>query len=174
MKRIVYLILTLCLLLCGCSWMDGEYHSVTPHAGEGIQQTREGIAVSSYLQMRESLLELVNAGTTEAVFYTTEINPEMVEQYMNTAITHLRKNTAIGAYALQEITYEVGTQAEHCAVAVDIDYIHGRPEILRIKKAADVERLKSWIDEALNNCSNMLVVRVDQYEDLDLVQYVQD
>ena len=174
MKKLISLALALSLLLCGCGWMDGEYHSVTPHADEGVQQSLNGITVSSYMQLRDALLELVNAGSTEAVFYIADINPEMVEQYMNTAITHLQKNTAIGAYALREITYEVGTQAEHYAVAVDVDYVHGRQEILRIKKAQNMKYLKSRVDEALNACSNNLVVRVDQYEELDLVQYVQD
>lgn len=174
MKKIICLLITLCFLLSGCSWMDGEYHSVTPHAGDGIQPSQDGIAVSSYLQLREALLEMVNTGTTEAVFYITEINQEMIDQYMNTAITYLQKSTAIGAYALREITYEVGTQAEHQAVAVDAVYVHGRQEILRIKKAQDMKRLKSLINEALRNCSGSLVMMVEQYEELDLVQYAQD
>lgn len=174
MKKIISMALVLSLILCGCSWMDGEYHSVTPHAGEGVPQSQDGIVVSSYLQLRDALLEMVNAGTTDAIFYLTEINMEMVDQYMNTAITHLFKNTAIGAYALREITYEVGTQAEHFAVAVDIDYVHGRQDILRVKKAADMAGLKTRVHEALNYCSNTLVVKVDQYEDIDLIQYVQD
>lgn len=174
MKKIICLALILCMTLCGCSWMEGEYHSVTPHAGEGIPQSQDGIVVTSYLQIREALQEMVNAGATEAVLYATQINTEMVEQYMQTAVTHLHKNTAIGAYALREITYEIGTQAEHYAVAVDIDYVHGRQEIMRIKSAPDMKRLKNRVNEALNTCSNTLVVKVDQYEELDLVQYVQD
>ena len=31
MKRLAAITLALCLLLTGCSWMDGNYHSVTPH-----------------------------------------------------------------------------------------------------------------------------------------------
>jgi hypothetical protein len=88
--------------------MEGEYHSVTPHAGEGIPQPQDGIVVTSYLQIREALQEMVNAGATEVVLYATQINTEMVEQYMQTAVTHLHKNTAIGAYALDDITYESG------------------------------------------------------------------
>lgn len=174
MKRIMCLLLLLCLLLSGCSWMDGEYHSVTPHAEEGIPQSQDGIIVSSYLQLREAMLEMVNAGTTEAVFYITQIDPEMVDQYMYTAISHLLKSTAIGSYALRDITYEVGMQADYHAVAVDMEYVHGRQEILRIKRAQDMKRLKSLIAEALSNCSGTLVVKVDRYEELDIVQYAQD
>ena len=31
MKRLPILFLALCLLFTGCGWMDGSYHSVTPH-----------------------------------------------------------------------------------------------------------------------------------------------
>ena len=174
MKKIICLLIALCFLLGGCSWMDGEYHSVTPHAVEGVPQSQDGIVVSSYLQIRQALQNMVAAGTTEAVFYTMDVNPEMVEQYMNTAVTYLHKNTALGAYALRQISFEVGTLAEHYAVAVDIDYVHGRQEILRIKKAEDVKSLKNRVNEALNTCSSTLVVMVDQYEEVDLIQYVQD
>ena len=174
MRKLWILLCALCLLLTGCSWMDGEYHSVTPHAGEGTQHVKDGITVSSYLQLREALYEVVKTGTTEATFFITEMNTDMVEQYMNTAITHILKNTAIGSYAVREVTFELGTQAEYYAVAVKVDYVHGRQEILRIKTATDVKNLKSRVNEALNNCSNMLVVYVDRYEDLDLAQYVQD
>lgn len=174
MKKFLMLIGVLCILLTGCSWMDGEYHSVTPHAEEGTQQFQEGVTVSSYLDLREALYEIVNAGTTDAVFYVTQMNTEMVEQNMNAAIRHILTNTAIGSYSVREITFEVGTQAEYCAVAVDVNYVHGRHEILRIKTAPDMTLLKRRVDEALNNCSNAVVVRVARYEDLDLVQYVQD
>lgn len=174
MKKMWILLCVLCLLLTGCSWMDGEYHSVTPHADEGSQYVKEGITVSSYLQLREALYEVMNTGTTEATFFITQMNAEMVERYMNAATTHILKNTAIGSYAVRDVSFEIGSQAEYNAVAVKVDYVHGRQEILRIKTAADVKGLKSRINEALFTCSNTLVVMVDQYEEVDLVQYVQD
>ena len=174
MKKMLMLCIALSIILTGCSWMDGQYHSVVPHAEAGMPQVKDGIAVSSYLQLRDALLSVVSTGTTEATFYITDANAETVEKYMRTAITHIYKNTAIGAYAVKEITYESGTQADYRAVAVDIAYAHGRQEILRVKKVQDMDTLKKHVCNALSNFSDSTVIMVDQYKNLDLVQFVQD
>lgn len=174
MKRIISLVLALCLLLCGCSWMDGEYHSVTPHAYEGKLQPQDITTVTGYNELRDALVGMASEGVTEGTFYIVDVAPEQIDQYMNTAIMHVFQSSAIGAYAVEEITYEAGTFAEHDAIAVDITYLHGRQEILRIKKARDMEALKAVIGNALNSCEPSVVVKVDDYNTLDVIQFVQD
>ena len=174
MKRILPILLIMSLLLSGCTWLDGEYHSVTPHQIEGSPQIQDGITVSSYNELRDCLVNMVSAGTMEATLHIQNILPEDLGQYMNMAIMHVCHSNAIGAYAVQEITYEVGTVADYEAVAVDITYQHGRQEILRIKKVDDVTGLKSQIINALLNFTPGTVVKVDYYTQLDVVQFVQD
>lgn len=164
----------ICLLLTGCSWLDGEYHSVTPHAANDPMQSQDGLVVRTYLELRKALVDMVAAGSTENTIFLVDMDMSMVDQYMNTAILHVRKNDAIGAYAVDNIQYEVGTVASLDAVAIDISYIHGRQEILRIKRVQTVNSMKKLIMAALDSCASDIVIRVAEYEPMDLVQFVQD
>jgi len=174
MKRIIVLLLALCLLLSGCSWLDGEYHSVTPHARDESQQIQEGVIIENYFDLRNALVDMVAAGATENTFYLVDIDQSSVTQYMSTAIMHVQRSTALGAYAVEEITYESGIVAGREAIAVDISYIHGRQEIMRIKKVQTMNSAKKLIIAAVNACNSDVVIQVADYEALDIVQFIQD
>lgn len=174
MKRILFLMLTLSLLLTGCTLLDGEYHSVTPHAVDNSSQVLEGTTVSSYMELRDALVQMVLAGSTENTLYLFDIPAEELNRYMHTAIMHVQTATAVGAYAVEEIQYEAGAIGGREAVVIDISYLHGRQEIMRIKKVQTMNSMKVLIDAALNACDANVVIQVSQYDNLDVVQYVQD
>lgn len=174
MKKILFPILLLALLLSGCSWLDGEYHSVKPHASDGTKLSEDAVTVSSYLELRDALVEMVTSGREKSTIYISGFAPEDVDQYMNTAIMHVRQNSAIGAYAVDTITYESGTGAGSAAIAVDVAYLHGRQEILRIKNVTNMDGVKALLGFAVNNCDASAVIKVSRYEDLDVELFVQE
>lgn len=175
MRKIIISILLLALLLTGCgNWMDGEYHSVKPHASEGKKLSDDVISVSGYNELRDALVEMVESGRQNSTIYITGFSLEEVDQYMNTAIMHVFQNSAIGAYAVDEITFESGTSGGVAAIAVDVTYIHSRQEILRIKHARDLTYLKSIIATALKNCDSSVVIKVNDYIGFDVQQYVKE
>ena len=56
MKRnLILLAAMLCLLLCGCGWMDGSYLSITPHQGQNATVQVKDRSASNYLQLRQAL-----------------------------------------------------------------------------------------------------------------------
>lgn len=174
MKKCVIVIVMLSLLLGGCSWMDGEYHSVKPHAAQDTAIPPSGVVVSGFNELQEALVKMVTSGITESTFYVTGFDSEHVDQYMNTAIMHVFQNSAVGAYAVEKINYEFGTRGGRSAIAVDVSYIHGRQEILRIKKTENMDGLKRILEFSLNSCDANMVAKVSNYEQMDLTQYVQD
>lgn len=175
MKKILVPILLLAFLLTGCSaWLDGEYHSVKPHASDGTKLSDDVVTVSGYSELRDALVDMVTSGRQQSTFYITGFDLEDVDRYMNTAITHIFQNTAVGAYAVDEINYDSGTSGGISAIAVDVSYIHGRQEILRIKKASDMKAVKALIAGALRSCEASVVIQVNDYEDMDAALYVQD
>ena len=174
MKKIIIPVLLLAFLLSGCSSvMDGEYHSVKPHASDGAKLSDDVVTVADYIQLRDALVEMVATGKQQSTIYITGFSLEDVDQYMHTAIMHVCQSTAIGAYAVEEINYDSGTKGGAAAIAVEVTYLHGRSEILRIKKAADIDKARNYIETALRNCDSSVVIQVDDYVGMDVEQVVQ-
>lgn len=172
---IVLLILTLCILLCGCNlWLDGSYYSAKPHLEEYAKPGNEAVEVNSYTELQEALALLVEDGGQDGVLYTTEIAPENLSGYMDIAIRNIKQHNAIGAYAVDEIGYEIGTNIGKQAIAINVAYNHNRSEILRIKQTKTMEEATKVITAALDNFEPGIVLKVDQYSTVDFTQLVQD
>ncbi len=168
--------LLLCIaLLCGCSyWMNGVYSNMTPNHSSQEGQTEDVIVVSSDETVRSALVSLVEAGEQKALLYATGLSEVMMEYHMDNAITYLKTRNALGAYAIKEVSYEIGSHMGSPAISVDITYEHNRAEILRIKKATNMDDVLHLLRLALEDFQTDLVVRVARYNNRDLVQYAQD
>lgn len=171
----IAVILLLCLLLGGCAfWMEGDYLSVTPHQ-ERISQARdEVVLVSNIAEIQIVLEDLIESGVDSGIITPTVLSPGALHYYVDTMIDNIMKNHPVADYAVEEITYEIGTNNNKTAIAFHIDYLYGRSEILRIKQTKSMSEAENVIYSALSNCEPSLVMRVNKYKDTDLVQLVQD
>lgn len=177
MKRsaLVLLIFVLCFLICGCNqWMDGDYLSVKPHQEQDSKPENESSEVSTYLELRDALSSLIADGMQKGIIYITGFEEGAVNSYMEKAIRYVVEDTPIGAYAVDTIRYELGTNSGKQAAAVEISYIHSRPEILRIKSARDMDDAFAVITKALEKCEASVVLHVKSFADKDFTQMVQD
>lgn len=175
MKRYtVCLAAALCLLLGGCSWMDGSYVSVKPHQQQ-VNPVQDGVvSVSNYYQLRDAMTELVEGGYEKAVIRAGSFDQNRLPKSMENVVHYIREILPLGAYAVDGISYEIGTVGGEPAVSVTISYIHGRSEIRNIQNAQNVDEAKRIIDDALKQCNEEVVLRVESYSESDLTQYVQD
>ena len=172
MKKFILLILCMALLLSGCTWMDGEYHSVTPHSSTGVKLSDDVVTVTNYNDVRDALVKMVTSGKQQSTFYISGFSLEAVDQYMNTAIMHVFQVSAVGAYAVDEIKYEAGNSGGKAAIAVNITYNHGRQEILQIRSVGNMTDATALIAHALKNHESTMVIKVKAYEELDIQQFV--
>lgn len=174
-KGFVAGLLALCLLLAGCdNWMNGSYISVTPHSDENNQPQQDVVSVSSYLELRTALADLVESGTESCVISIADMDRIQAESQMNMAVRYAKNQNPIGAYAVEDITYEFGTNAGQQAIAVNITYSHGKSELLRIKRYGTMEDALGAITTALEKCESDLILRIDNFENTDFTQYLQD
>lgn len=175
MKRIIVILVSLCVLLCGCSsWTDGFYVSVKPHTTQQQQTNQQIREVENYTQLRTALIEMVEAGTETAVISVEKMTQSSVQNNMELAIRYVTTRNPVGAYAVDTITYEMGMSSGKPALAITATYIHNRAEIRAIKKAADMDTAKNAIYQALDDCDESLVLRISQYSQLDFAQLVKD
>jgi len=177
MKKIGSIILATALLLCfsGCGlWMNGSYRSEIPHREDSNAGTHLSTEVSSYSQLCDTLLQMISNGTQSEVIYFVNMDSNQMKFHMPRAIEEVTQKTPLGAYAVESINFESGKNTGKNAVEVSISYIHGRSEILRIRKAESADDVYKIIDSALNNCDVSATIYVNDYEAFDATQYVQD
>lgn len=173
-RRIIFLAGVLSLLLCGCSWMDGSYLSIMPHQEQSSGIQTKDREASNYLQLRNVLEEMVNSGTENAVINVANYREDLVDEGIANAVIYATDRYPLGAYAVDEITYEIGSGGGQPAISVNISYIHGRSEIRKIVEVENMSAVQEKITGALDNCSDSVVVWVKSYEASDLVQIVED
>lgn len=176
MKKILMVcLLGLMLCLGGCfSWMDGEYSKVTPYRGQTSQEDQQMLCASSYTELRDALVEMAEASRETALIAVPELEQDRVGYYMDQAKRHVMEKNPIGAYAVEDIAYELGTSSGQPALAVSITFNHNRAEIRRIKECNGMEAASNYIAIALNNCDAGVILLVDNFEETDFAQQVQD
>jgi len=175
MKRyILCLFLAVSIVLGGCGWLDGSYVSVTPHQQQTMDGESREVEAANYLQLRTVLEDMVCVGMENQVVHVREFDPEKLESSLDMAVRYVKSTYPLGAYAVDEITCEVGTSGGVPAVAVQINYLHDRAEIQRIHRVSGMEGVEQWIVDALVQCDTTLVMLIENYEPTDISQLVED
>lgn len=172
--RMVTLLCIICMLFSGCTWMNDSYLSITPHQGQTSAIQAKDRSASNYLQLRTVLEEMINSGVENAVINVAAYRQELVEEAIANAVLYVKERYPLGAYAIDDISYEIGTGGGQPAISVSISYIHGRSEIRKVEDVADMAAVQERIEWALESCSDSIVTSVKQYKEVDLVQLVED
>ena len=173
-RRILYLTVFLCLLLTGCSWFDGSYVHVTPHREQGSSSQGEAVSASNYSQLLSVLEGMVSSGTESGVINVANYDRDMVEVNMTAAVQYVRNRYPVGAYAVEQMEFEVGTNSGKPAIAVNVTYRHSRIEIQRIQKVETMEEAEIIIGEALKAYNAAVVLQVQEFQEMDFSQLVKD
>lgn len=174
MKRLALLIAAMGLLLSGCSWLSGSYYSVTPHRQQAGSAEDTIEAADSYLQLRIALEKMVLSGVESGVISVAEIPEERLEDFLDMAVRYVRDSFPMGAYAVEKITTQLGTVGGNAALAVEIQYLHGRQEILSVMQVENMEEARKLIGNALTQYEPGLVMLISNYEITDIHQVVED
>lgn len=175
MKRLMAILLLICVLLCGCdSVFDGHYSSVRPHEQPSEPANNRTVSASNYSQLCSALAAFVETGRTDGVISVGKYVSDQVEQDMNRVVKEVVGSNPIAAYAVESIRFELGKSGGQMAVDLDISYIHNRAEILKIKQATGMRAAENLICNALKQCEADLVLKIEDYVDMDLAQIVEN
>lgn len=174
-KKLSLLLAAVLLMLSGCSRLGlGDRVSVVPHSEENNNTNSEYVNASNYTQLLNAVTVLVESGTETGLIYVPDYDTAVLEKDLQNAIRHMTTMDPIGAYALEKIEYELGSGSGQQAVAMELQYLHDRSEIRRIKQCDSVEAAKAEIADALNSCSSSLVLQISNYQQTDFIQVVRD
>lgn len=174
MKREVLAIVLLTLLLSGCSNSGRSYVHVIPHYNRTAGSSVGSAPAENYVQLQTALQDLVQSGTESGIIYTVKMDETSIDQNMAVASRYIQTDDAVGAYAVEDIHYEIGTTGGKTAVAVTVDYRHSGVELNRILHLTGMEDVRKAIAESLESCQSGLVMYVQKYSEMDIQQAVQD
>lgn len=173
-KRFLCLLLTLCLMLGGCGWFSGSYISVEPHREPDTHIDTDGVSAANYQQLCRALENMIRAGRENGIINVEEYNQSVVEKSMTVAANYAANTYPIGAYAVESIQFEVGTNAGKPAIAVTIAYRHSQVEIQKIIRVRGMEEASQKMAESLEKCQADVVLLIEDYSEMDIAQMVTD
>lgn len=177
MKRLIsiFMIITMVFCLSGCAfWMEGERLSITPHQVNGPQTDNALISVNTHNEMNKALVSLVESGAQSGILTASSFNSGTLHYYVESAINSVMKSNPIGAYAVEKINYEIGTNSGIPVIAFEIKYSVERAKILKIKSVDSMDQAWELVKKALYNFDSSVVIRVDNYEEKDWMQSLLD
>ena len=175
MKRtLLPLFFALGLLLGGCGWLNGSFVSVTPHEAPKQVAHADTITAANYKDFLAALKQLVAAGTEVAAIHVEEYPEKALEVGVRRAVYNVMHNDPIGAYAVEDIQYEIGSSSGLPAVSIAVTYRHNSTELQRIRRAVSIPQVQIIVANALESYEAGIVLLVGQYEDTDFSQFVQD
>ncbi|MDY3224411.1 MAG: transglutaminase-like domain-containing protein [Candidatus Faecousia sp.] len=174
MKRRLIPAMALCLLLTGCGWFNGSYVSITPHQEQKQTSHAESITASNYRELLEALKQIIASGTEVAAIHVEDYPENTLEDGIRRAAKVAMRNDPIGAYAVENIQYEIGSSSGLPAVSVTVTYRHNSTELQRIRRAANMEQSCAIVANVLESYESSIVMLVDAYAEFDFSQYVQD
>ena len=173
MKKTVPLLLTLSLLLTGCSTLlEREYASVTPH---NTVPTTEGdpsiLRADSYQELVNALVYLVSGGMEEGTvrLYT---DAEDVVTFLSDACLEVAQEDPLGAYCVEFIKYTVDPVVAYSEAKVDITYRRSREQVASIIQATGIAAIRSELESALTSFDSERVLRIRYFE--EDASYIQD
>ncbi len=164
----------LCLLLSGCSLLDGSYVSVTPHREQRQTQPLDAATASNYQELIGVLEQIVSSGQESAAIQVPDYPADSVKNGVNAAVNYVMNGYPVGAYAVEDIQCELGTSGSVPAVAVVIQYRRTPSELRRIRTLDNMEEAQNQVAQALKNCDTGIVLLVENYAAQDMAQFVQD
>lgn len=172
--KMIALLLGISLLLGGCGWLDGSYVSVTPHQEQSGSVRTENLTVSNYEELLDTIEDVVSKGTESCIINVVNYAQDYLELNVANAVQHIQKLYPVGAYAVESVQYEIGSNSGKTAIALEIVYRHSRNEIRNIQKAKNTQTVAKFVGQALESYDTMLVMELEDYEELDYTQTVQD
>lgn len=175
MKRFIPALISLCLLLSGCSTLfDGSYTYVEPHKVENGQQDNENITAANYAGLCRALAAMAESGTQSGIISVPDYDQNQLRGDIDRAVQQTLQTNPIAAWAVENISCELGSSGGQSAIAVNITYVHDRAEINKIRKVADLEAAAEVITEVLDDCGTGAVLLVQSFEEADFAQLAED
>lgn len=168
--RFLALIAAVCLLLTGCaSLLEREYSTVEPHVSKFWESEAAGtLRAESYQDIVNDLLILIGQHTETATLRLYNFEDDLsVSQTLERATNEVKQETAMGAYAVEFITFTSQPQRGYYEIPVQISYRRTAEQIQAVVNATSTEAVYSLLNTAVAEGRTELAVRIGYWREDD-------
>ena len=164
-KTAVIIMLALCLPLTGCGnrLLERSYSSVVPHsAAYWENQDADTLRAENYQDLVNALLLLLDAHSEDGVVRIYGGAPNKAA-LAGDACVEVQKETPIGAYLLDYITYDGETESAYYELTVRFGYRRTAEEQSAIVNVTSTEALPDLLRTAIEEGRDAVVIRVGYF-----------
>lgn len=166
MKKVAVIILiAFCLPLAGCGGrlLERSYSSVVPHsAAYWENQDADTLRAENYQDLVNALLLLLDAHSGDGVVRIYGDAPNKAAM-ASVACVEVQKETPIGAYLLDYITYDGKTESAYYELTVRFGYRRTAEEQSAIVNATSTEALPDLLRAAVEEGRDAVAIRVGYF-----------
>ncbi len=145
-------------LLAGCAgFFDTEYYASEPYQPPPPQETDADGAISDYAALRQALMELVADRTESAQLNLSGYDGDP-GQDISAACWEVKSSTALGAFAVDRITYELSRIVSYYQADVRITYKRSARQIAALETVGPDGTLAARLAQALAGDETYLVL----------------
>jgi len=163
-KRILPLVLALCLGLSSCSAMlERSYEVSTPHVDKPVTGEDDAyIRVETYEELVDALLRLVSQREQEGVIRLYDYTGD-VENDLSAACLQVATEDPVGAYAVEYIKHEDTRVISYYQAAISIRYRRSQTQMDSMVDVTGADGLKDQLREALDQFEDEAVLRAKYF-----------
>ena len=172
MKRIILLV-SMLLLLTGCSLVADEYTASRPHES-GMQTTMpDAVVVKDPAALKEAILRFIKAGKEEGSIRTVDYVGN-VEEDLVRAVYEATRMTPVGAYAVDYLNHNCVKILSYYEITLSITYRRSARDIAAIQQAYTPEQLRGQVERSLRTYDDHLAMQVTEAQDYDIEALVRN
>ena len=179
--RVLACLASICLLTGCASLLEREYSAAEPHSSKFWESEAAGtLRAENYQDVVNDLLLLVGeqekTGTVWLYRGAEELDAAAIAER---ACQEVQKQTPLGAYAVEYITYKVdNTPRNYIAIELTLGYRRTAQQMDAIVHATSISALPDLLNAAAQNHTAELTVQMNYFENqqaevLSIVQQVQ-
>lgn len=161
-RKIISVLLAVCLVLsaAGCGSVFGsEYYYSEPFHEESVPESNTDAEIRDQKALKEAILGLVEEGKSDGQFRFGNYSGSLQDDLA--AVCHeIKTSTPIGAYAVEEISYDTSRIVSYYTAVVHIDYKRSAAEIAAVEDISGLEELRKHILRVFSSHSPLSVIEI--------------
>lgn len=167
MKKVLCALAVLVLLgMTGCAALfEKEYISVEPYQAEPVVPEGEShgeaavSSISNYASLKRAIEQLVSEHAESAELQFQNYDGS-ISQDISTACWEVKSSTAIGAFAVDYISYDLSRIVSYYQADIFITYKRSADQMAALENVINVSELNARLDEAIRENKTYLVLEV--------------